>query len=73
MKRITIFCGSSFGTEKVYEEQAYLVGKTLAREKIGLVYGGAKIGLMGAVANGVLENDSKAVYYNNKVEKLSLI
>ena len=61
MKRITIFCGSSFGTEKVYEEQAYLVGKTLAREKIGLVYGGAKIGLMGAVANGVLENEGIAI------------
>ena len=61
MKRITIFCGSSFGTEKVYEEQAYLVGKTLAREKIDLVYGGAKIGLMGAVANGVLENEGIAI------------
>lgn len=61
MKRITIFCGSSFGTEKVYEEQSYLVGKTLAREKIGLVYGGAKIGLMGAVVNGVLENEGIAI------------
>lgn len=56
MKRITVFCGSSYGTEKLFEEQAYTVGKALAKEKIKLVYGGAKVGLMGAVANGALEN-----------------
>lgn len=61
MKRITVFCGSSYGTEKIYEEQAYSVGKALANAKIELVYGGAKIGLMGAVANGALENGGKAI------------
>ena len=61
MKRITVFCGSSFGTDKVFEEQAYLVGKTLAKESIELVYGGAKVGLMGAVANGVLENNGTVI------------
>ena len=61
MKRVTIFCGSSFGTDEVFEEQAYLVGKTLAKESIELVYGGAKVGLMGAVANGVLENNGTVI------------
>lgn len=61
MKRITVFCGSSSGKEKVYEEQALLVGKTLAKQKIGVVYGGAKIGLMGAVANGALENGGEVI------------
>jgi len=61
MKRITIFCGSSFGKEKIFEEQAYLIGKTLAEQKIGLVYGGAKVGLMGAVANGILQNGGEAI------------
>lgn len=56
MKNITVFCGSSFGTEKVFEEQAYALGKTLAQSGIGLVYGGANVGLMGAVANGAMEN-----------------
>lgn len=39
IKRITVFCGSSFGTEAVYEKQAYELGETLAKQNIGLVYG----------------------------------
>jgi uncharacterized protein (TIGR00730 family) len=61
MKRITVFCGSSFGTEKQYEEQAYLLGKTLAERNIGLVYGGANVGLMGAVADGAIENNGEVI------------
>lgn len=61
MKRLTVFCGSGFGTEKVFEEQAYLLGKTLATRKIGLVYGGANVGLMGAVANGAMENGGEVI------------
>ena len=40
MKRISVFCGSSFGTEKIYEQEAYNLGKTLAEQNIELVYGG---------------------------------
>jgi uncharacterized protein (TIGR00730 family) len=61
MKRITVFCGSSFGTEAIYAEQATLLGETLAKENIELVYGGANVGLMGAVADGVLNNGGKAI------------
>ncbi|MBO9659064.1 MAG: TIGR00730 family Rossman fold protein [Chitinophagaceae bacterium] len=61
MKKVTVFCGSSFGTDKVFEEQAYALGKTLALKNIGLVYGGASIGLMGAVANGVLDHKGEVV------------
>lgn len=61
MKSITVFCGSSFGTEEIYREQAYLVGKTFAKENIRLIYGGANVGLMGAVADGVIENEGKAI------------
>ena len=56
MKRLTVFCGSSFGTDEIYEKQAYRLGQILADRKIGLVYGGASVGLMGAVANGCLSN-----------------
>ncbi|KOS07490.1 LOG family protein YvdD [Flavobacterium akiainvivens] len=61
MKRITVFCGSSFGTDPLFEKQAYLTGQTLAAKGIGLVYGGAQVGLMGAVANGVLNTGGEAI------------
>ncbi|WP_428228531.1 TIGR00730 family Rossman fold protein [Flavobacterium sp.] len=61
MKRITVFCGSSFGTDEIYKEQATLLGQTLAKQNIELVYGGANVGLMGAVADGVLNEGGKAI------------
>ncbi|MDX2361839.1 MAG: TIGR00730 family Rossman fold protein [Crocinitomicaceae bacterium] len=54
MKRITVFCGARTGTGNVFIEQATALGKTLAKQDIELVYGGADLGLMGAVANGAL-------------------
>ena len=61
MKSIVVFCGSSEGISSAYVEQGYLLGKTLAEQKITLVYGGAKIGVMGAVANGTLEAKGKVI------------
>lgn len=61
MKRITVFCGSSSGTNEKYEKQATLLGQTLAKQKIELVYGGAKVGLMGAVADGVLNGGGRVI------------
>ncbi|REG91133.1 LOG family protein [Flavobacterium aquicola] len=61
MKRITVFCGSSSGTEEIYTSQAVLLGQTLAKRNIELVYGGANVGLMGAVADGVLNAGGKAI------------
>lgn len=61
MKRITVFCGSSFGTEEIYKEQAELLGKTLAKQNIALVYGGANVGLMGAVADGALSENGTVI------------
>ena len=54
MKRVTVFCGSSSGSEDLYYKQAYMLGSSLAKRGIGVVYGGAKVGLMGAVADGAL-------------------
>ncbi|WP_447639902.1 MULTISPECIES: LOG family protein [Chitinophagaceae] len=61
MKSIAVFCGSSTGLSPVFAEQAYALGKSLAEKAITLVYGGAKVGLMGAVADGVLDNKGKAI------------
>jgi len=61
MKSITVFCGSSFGTEEIYKDQAVLLGQTLAKQNIKLIYGGANVGLMGAVADGVLNAGGEAI------------
>jgi hypothetical protein len=59
MKRIAVFCGSSSGTESIYAAEATLLGETLADRHIDLIYGGAVVGLMGAVANGALSRNGK--------------
>jgi uncharacterized protein (TIGR00730 family) len=61
MKKVSVFCGSSFGSENIFEQQAILLGKTLAKRNIELVYGGASIGLMGVIANGVLNAGGKVI------------
>ena len=49
-----MFCGASDGVDATYVEAAIAFGQLLAGKTIGLVYGGAKVGLMGALANAVL-------------------
>jgi len=51
MKRLCVFCGANAGRDPIYREAAQALGTLLAEEGIGLVYGGASIGLMGAVAD----------------------
>ena len=52
---ICIFCGSSPGHDPQYVEAARNLGRLLASRKIGLVYGGAKVGVMGALADAALD------------------
>ncbi|PZW65914.1 hypothetical protein F471_03425 [Pseudomonas sp. URMO17WK12:I1] len=59
--RLCIFCGSNAGSNPVYLEAATRLGKTLAEAGIGLVYGGASVGLMGAVANAALEAGGEVI------------
>lgn len=61
MNSICVFCGSIIGNNPLYETAAYGLGKLLAEKRIRLIYGGAKVGLMGTVANGVLENGGEAI------------
>jgi uncharacterized protein (TIGR00730 family) len=56
IKNLAVFCGSSMGSDNVYKQQAREFGRLLALKKIRLVYGGASIGLMKALANSVLDN-----------------
>lgn len=55
MKSICVFCGSSDSVHSDYISAARTMGITLAQRGLRLIYGGGKTGLMGAVANGVLE------------------
>ena len=54
MKRIAVFCGSSLGRRPAFRESADALGRALVARGLGLVYGGAQVGLMGVVADAVL-------------------
>ncbi len=54
MRRICVFCGSSAGVRNEYRSAAESVGRYLAAQGIGVVYGGGKVGLMGVVADAAL-------------------
>lgn len=54
MKRLAIYCGSATPADPLYIDTARAVGATLAERGIGVVYGGGRLGLMGAVADGAL-------------------
>ncbi|PWV99364.1 hypothetical protein DFQ01_11580 [Paenibacillus cellulosilyticus] len=61
MKSIAVFCGSSEGISPVYKEAAIQLGQALANNQITLIYGGANVGLMGAVADAVLEQGGSVI------------
>ncbi|BAU28580.1 hypothetical protein DFP93_105188 [Aneurinibacillus soli] len=61
MKRLAVFCGSSNGASEAYKEGAILLGKELAKQGITLVYGGASVGIMGTLADTVLESGGQVI------------
>lgn len=60
-RRICVFCGSSEGRDPMYLQAAGELGAFLARRRIGVVYGGGKVGLMGAVADGALAEGGEVI------------
>ncbi|WP_408010502.1 TIGR00730 family Rossman fold protein [Pseudalkalibacillus sp. A8] len=74
---ICVFCGSSFGTSPVYQENVEKLGTLLAQNGIELVYGGGNSGLMGELAHAVMSTGGKATgiiprKINEQVEHLEL-
>lgn len=61
MKSIAVYCGSSSGNNPKFRKDAVALGKAMAHKGIQLVYGGAKVGIMGAVADGVLSGGGKVI------------
>ena len=61
MKRLCVFCGSNRGARPVFAEVARQTGTLLAERRIGLVYGGGRVGLMGVLADAVLAAGGEAI------------
>lgn len=61
MKSVCVFCGSSSGANRAYREAARRLGRTLAEAGVVLVYGGGRVGLMGVLADAVLDAGGEAV------------
>jgi uncharacterized protein (TIGR00730 family) len=61
MQNITVFCGSNHGSDAIFTDEAIRLGHLLARHKVGLVYGGGNVGLMGKIADAVLEKGGKVI------------
>jgi uncharacterized protein (TIGR00730 family) len=61
IKRICVFCGSLSGGRDVYSAKARALGRAMAEHGIGLVYGGGGIGMMGAVADAVIESKGEVI------------
>ena len=54
--KVCVFCGSKSGNDEKYKKIAFKIGKELSGKKYSIIYGGGKIGLMGALAEGVTSN-----------------
>lgn len=61
VKSFAVFCGSKSGIDNCFEKDAQALGKIMAINQISLVYGGGNKGLMGSVANAVMENGGKVI------------
>lgn len=61
MKRVSVFCGSSPGASEIYTNEAERLGTQLANNGITLVYGGAKVGIMGTVASAALQAGGEVI------------
>jgi uncharacterized protein (TIGR00730 family) len=60
-KRVAVYCGSAPGSDPAYLSEAKALGKAIADAGLGLVYGGASVGLMGAVADAALAGGAEVV------------
>ena len=61
MKKIAVFCGASIGFNPIYKKEAEKVGAYFGKNNIGLVYGGGKIGMMGALADELLKHNGEVI------------
>ena len=72
IQTVSVYCGSSLGKNKVYRDEAVVLGNTIVNKGLNLVYGGGNIGLMGVIANTVLQQGGRVTgvlphFLNKKV------
>jgi uncharacterized protein (TIGR00730 family) len=61
MKKVAVFCGSSIGFNEIYRNDAVKLGNHFIEKNIGLVYGGGKIGMMGILADTMIEKNGVVI------------
>lgn len=61
VKRVAVYCGSANGTDPAFLAEAVALGEAIAEAGFGLVYGGASVGLMGAVADAALAGGAEVI------------
>jgi uncharacterized protein (TIGR00730 family) len=61
VRRVCVFCGASSGRQPAYAEAARAFGAAVAERGLGVVYGGGRVGLMGAVADGALSAGGEVI------------
>jgi len=61
IKSVTVYCGSSVGASGIYQQQAVALASELVNRKITLVYGGGRVGIMGVLANSILEQGGQVI------------
>ena len=61
IRSLAVFCGSQNGDKTLYVQHAGALGKVMAENNVTLIYGGGSVGLMGAIADAVMEGNGKVV------------
>ncbi len=61
MEKVCVFCSSSDVVEQVYKDEAQKLGEILAKQSITLIYGGAKVGMMGIIAKTMVQNQGHVI------------
>lgn len=61
MRNVVVFCGASLGNNRTYYDHGYTLGRILASNGMTVIFGGGKVGLMGAVAEGAMHHDGRVV------------
>jgi hypothetical protein len=61
VKRVAVYCGSANGSDPLFLAEAKQLGSAIAQAGLGLVYGGASVGLMGAVADAALAGGAQVI------------
>lgn len=61
MNSVCVFCGSSMGIHPIYKKSAYTLGRHIAEENLSLIYGGGSVGLMGVLADAVMDHGGEVI------------